>query len=198
MDQIRATMAQIDQEQAELLARRAAKPGPAGAVDNGDHPVGQHWRSGRRRRHGWFITTTLTKQIGTAVGQVQSSSAELQAAANQQGDGRQGTDDRDERDHDDDQRAAGNLAPDRRKRPARGAYRRPDGNRRPQRSRDGRYGPGLDLRHSPPSRPDRRPYAGARQEIAGNRLGARHRGGALGADQHPRHQCDDRGGRRRR
>jgi CHASE3 domain sensor protein len=33
---------------------------------------------------GWFLTHTLSRQIGTAVGQVQSSSAELQAAATQQ------------------------------------------------------------------------------------------------------------------
>ncbi|MEX2206392.1 MAG: methyl-accepting chemotaxis protein [Myxococcota bacterium] len=32
----------------------------------------------------WLLTTTLGRQIGTAVGHVQSSSAELQAAANQQ------------------------------------------------------------------------------------------------------------------
>ncbi len=36
---------------------------------------------------GWFITSALSKQIGAAVGQVQSSSAELQAAANQQATG---------------------------------------------------------------------------------------------------------------
>jgi methyl-accepting chemotaxis protein len=33
---------------------------------------------------GWFITNALSRQIGSAVGHVQSSSAELQAAANQQ------------------------------------------------------------------------------------------------------------------
>jgi methyl-accepting chemotaxis protein len=33
---------------------------------------------------GWFITTSLGRQISTAVGHVQSSAAELQAAANQQ------------------------------------------------------------------------------------------------------------------
>jgi methyl-accepting chemotaxis protein len=36
---------------------------------------------------GWIITLALSRQIGTAVGQVQSSSAELQAAANQQASG---------------------------------------------------------------------------------------------------------------
>jgi CHASE3 domain sensor protein len=35
----------------------------------------------------WLLTTALGRQIGTAVGQVQSSSAELQAAANQQATG---------------------------------------------------------------------------------------------------------------
>jgi len=35
----------------------------------------------------WLLTRTLGRQIGTAVGQVQSSSAELQAAANQQATG---------------------------------------------------------------------------------------------------------------
>src|SRR6185436_7773898 len=36
---------------------------------------------------GWFIVSSLSQQIGTAVHQVQSSSAELQAAANQQASG---------------------------------------------------------------------------------------------------------------
>jgi methyl-accepting chemotaxis protein len=36
---------------------------------------------------GWFITSSLRNQIGEAVGQVESSSAELQAAANQQASG---------------------------------------------------------------------------------------------------------------
>ena len=36
---------------------------------------------------GWFMTRTLNRQIGSAVGHVQSSSAELQSAANQQASG---------------------------------------------------------------------------------------------------------------
>jgi methyl-accepting chemotaxis protein len=36
---------------------------------------------------GWLITASLTRQIGSAVGHVQSSSSELQAAANQQATG---------------------------------------------------------------------------------------------------------------
>ncbi|MCW8133317.1 MAG: CHASE3 domain-containing protein [Planctomycetota bacterium] len=36
---------------------------------------------------GWFITTSLTRQIGSAVQHIQSSSSELQAAANQQATG---------------------------------------------------------------------------------------------------------------
>jgi methyl-accepting chemotaxis protein len=36
---------------------------------------------------GWFISRSLSEQIGTAVGQVRSSSTELQAAANQQASG---------------------------------------------------------------------------------------------------------------
>jgi CHASE3 domain sensor protein len=36
---------------------------------------------------GWLLTLTLSRQIGTAVGQVQSSSAELQSAATQQATG---------------------------------------------------------------------------------------------------------------
>ena len=36
---------------------------------------------------GWLITVSLSRQISTAVGLVQSSSAELQSAANQQASG---------------------------------------------------------------------------------------------------------------
>ena len=100
----------------------------------------------------FFLTRSLTRQIGTAVGHVQSSSAELQAAANQQATGAQGAGDRDDRDHHHDQRAAGHLAADRRERAARGADRRADGQRGAHRRRHRRRGPRVDRRHPAPGR----------------------------------------------
>lgn len=84
MDQIRAILNEANDVEAGLLEARDAATtysatlamnviiwgGIAGAVVIG--------------LIGWFITASLGRQIGTAVSQVQSSSAELQAAANQQ------------------------------------------------------------------------------------------------------------------
>ena len=85
---------------------------------------------------GWFITRSLSKQIGSAVGQVQSSSTELQAAANQQATGAKEQATAMTRDQHHDQRAAGDVAPDRRERAARGAES-PSRRRSAARSGDG-------------------------------------------------------------
>jgi methyl-accepting chemotaxis protein len=87
MDQIRAIIAEMDREEMKLLARRTSEAeasvhlattiiiwgGALGAIVVGVI--------------GWLVTLSLSRQIGGAIGQVQSSSAELQAAANQQATG---------------------------------------------------------------------------------------------------------------
>ncbi|HEY7944115.1 MAG TPA: CHASE3 domain-containing protein [Casimicrobiaceae bacterium] len=87
MDQIRAVIDQLDQQEAELIKQRAADTkssaqwamaivlwgGLAGVVVVA--------------LIGWLITRILTRQIGASVGHVLSSASELQAAANQQATG---------------------------------------------------------------------------------------------------------------
>ncbi len=87
MDQIRAGIGDLDQQESDLIKERVTESkegaqwtlaiilwgGLAGAVLVGVI--------------GWLITRVLTRQIGAAVGHVQSSSAELKAAANQQATG---------------------------------------------------------------------------------------------------------------
>ncbi len=80
MDQIRAVIAAADQEEAGLLQQRSSE-----AHGAADHTMSIILWGGLVGLVavgciGWFITASLSKQIGAAVGQVQSSSAELQAA----------------------------------------------------------------------------------------------------------------------
>lgn len=87
MDQIRAIVEQFDQQESDRIKQRVA-----------DSRSSAQWTiaiilwGGLAgiivvAAIGWLITSSLSKQIGTAVGHVQSSSAELQAAANQQATG---------------------------------------------------------------------------------------------------------------
>jgi methyl-accepting chemotaxis protein len=87
MDQIRALIAESDQEERDLLTRRAEE-----ARSSADWTMNVILWGGLLgalavAAIGWFITSTLSQQIGGAVGQVQSSSAELQSVANQQASG---------------------------------------------------------------------------------------------------------------
>ena len=87
MDQARAVIAEADQQEIELLKRRAEE-----ARDSADMTMAIILWGGLLGTLvvgaiGWFITRSLSAQIGTAVGQVRSSSTELQAAANQQASG---------------------------------------------------------------------------------------------------------------
>ena len=86
MDQIRALLREADQEEDNLLDRRTEQALPP-APTTMDHSLGWSARYLAVAAIGWFITRSLSEQIGTAVGQVRSSSAELQAAANQQATG---------------------------------------------------------------------------------------------------------------
>jgi len=87
MDQMRAIATEADREERNLLAIRSAE-----AKSNAQWTLAIILWGGLAgvvtvAAIGWLITRSLTRQIGTAVGQVQNSSAELQAAANQQATG---------------------------------------------------------------------------------------------------------------
>ena len=84
MDRIRTAVTEMDRTEADLLDQRS-KTAEASAVLAENIIVG----GGSLgvilvALIGWLTVVSLTRRIGTAVGLVQSSSAELQAAANQQ------------------------------------------------------------------------------------------------------------------
>jgi len=84
MDQIRAIVAEVDQQESALLKQRETAVRESAqltlAVILSGGIAGVIIVTGI----GWLITRSLTQQIGTAVGHVQSSSSELQAVATQQ------------------------------------------------------------------------------------------------------------------
>jgi methyl-accepting chemotaxis protein len=84
MDQLRALIAEADRVEQELLTERSARA--HATVDMALLVIlwGGLVATAAVAAIGWLTTSSLSRQIGTAVGQVQSSSAELQAAANQQ------------------------------------------------------------------------------------------------------------------
>jgi methyl-accepting chemotaxis protein len=86
-DQIRALAADADREETNLLEVRAAAAKSSAQWTLAIILWGSVAGIGAVAAIGWLIIASVTKQIGTAVGHVQSSSAELQAAANQQATG---------------------------------------------------------------------------------------------------------------
>jgi len=87
MDRIRATVAELDQEEGRLLQSRTTDAEAAAAATKAVMLWGSLFGAIAVGLIGWFIGSSLSQQIGTAVHQVQSSSSELQAAANQQATG---------------------------------------------------------------------------------------------------------------
>ncbi|MGB8843241.1 MAG: CHASE3 domain-containing protein [Aliidongia sp.] len=87
MDQIRGLIADADQDEIDLLKRRADEAHASADIATAIILWGGLLGTILVVATGWLITGSLSRQIGTAVGQVQSSSAELQAAANQQATG---------------------------------------------------------------------------------------------------------------
>jgi methyl-accepting chemotaxis protein len=87
MDQIRAIIDQADQDEVDLLRQRSDAAHASSDIATMIIIWGGLLGVVAIALIGWFITASLTRQIGTAVGHVQSSSAELQAAANQQATG---------------------------------------------------------------------------------------------------------------
>ena len=84
MDQIRNLAADADQEEIDLLKQRAESARSSAEVTTGIIIWGGLLGAIAVGLIGWFITASLTTQIGGAIGLVQSSSSELQASANQQ------------------------------------------------------------------------------------------------------------------
>jgi methyl-accepting chemotaxis protein len=87
MDQIRAIVAEADQEEQTLLQRRSEEARASADTTMSIILWGGLLGTVLVAGIGWFISRSLSEQIGTAVGQVRSSSTELQAAANQQASG---------------------------------------------------------------------------------------------------------------
>jgi methyl-accepting chemotaxis protein len=87
MDQIRTIVAEADQEERDLLKRRSDEARASADMTMTIILWGGLLGTVAVALIGWFVTKALAQQIGTAVGQVRSSSAELQAAANQQASG---------------------------------------------------------------------------------------------------------------
>ena len=87
VDQARAILTEADQEEQDLLKRRSEEAHASSDLATAMIVWGGILGALAVGIIGWFITAALSRQIGTAVGQVRSASAELQAAANQQASG---------------------------------------------------------------------------------------------------------------
>ena len=87
MDQVRALVADADREELELLNRRSEEARASANLMMLIMLWGGIIGTLVVVAIGWFISSSLSEQIGSAVGLVRSSSAELQAAANQQASG---------------------------------------------------------------------------------------------------------------
>jgi methyl-accepting chemotaxis protein len=87
MDQIRGLVAEADQEEKDLLKARTDDARASADSTMSIILWGGLIGTLAVAAIGWLISSSLARQIGSAVGMVQSSSTELQAAANQQATG---------------------------------------------------------------------------------------------------------------
>jgi methyl-accepting chemotaxis protein len=87
MDQIRAIVSDADQEERDLLKLRSEEARASSDMTTTIIVWGGLAGTLAVAAIGWFMSRSLAEQIGTAVALVRSSSAELQAAANQQATG---------------------------------------------------------------------------------------------------------------
>jgi methyl-accepting chemotaxis protein len=87
MDQARAVIGEADQEERDLLAKRSEEAKASANQTILIIVLGGLIGTLAVATIGWFISSSLSDQIGSAVGQVRNSSTELQAAANQQATG---------------------------------------------------------------------------------------------------------------
>jgi methyl-accepting chemotaxis protein len=84
MDQIRRIISDMDADEQDLLQKRTAQATDSAESTKATILWGSVLGTVFIVLLGWFISRSLTQQIGSAVGHIQSSSSELQAAANQQ------------------------------------------------------------------------------------------------------------------
>jgi len=84
MDDIRGVMAEMENEERDLLRQRTAEADSAASTGRVAIVLGTLLSVLLTSLAGFLLVRSLTQQIGSAVQHVQSSSAELQAAANQQ------------------------------------------------------------------------------------------------------------------
>jgi methyl-accepting chemotaxis protein len=84
MDNLRAILAEMENEERTLLQKRAEEGEAAASGAKAVIVFGTLLCLIGVTLVGFLITRSLTRQIGSSVGQIQSSSSELQAAANQQ------------------------------------------------------------------------------------------------------------------
>jgi methyl-accepting chemotaxis protein len=87
MDQIRGLVTEADQEEAGLLKQRSDEARASADLSTAIILWGGLVGIITMAAIGWLTTASLSQQIGSAVGRVQSSSAELEAVANQQATG---------------------------------------------------------------------------------------------------------------
>jgi methyl-accepting chemotaxis protein len=87
MDQARAIVAEADHEEKDLLKQRTEEARSSADTTMAIVLWGGLLGTLAVAAIGWLISGSLSRQIGSAVGMVQSSSSELQAAANQQATG---------------------------------------------------------------------------------------------------------------
>jgi methyl-accepting chemotaxis protein len=87
MDQARALVAEADQDEKDLLKLRSEEARASADTTMRVILWGGLIGTLAVAAIGWWISSSLSRQIGSAVGMVQSSSTELQAAANQQASG---------------------------------------------------------------------------------------------------------------
>lgn len=84
MDEVRRILREIDDNEIRLLRGRQTAADESQAITKGVILWGSIGALALTILVGWIITSSLSKQVGSAVRNMQSSSAELQAAANQQ------------------------------------------------------------------------------------------------------------------
>lgn len=87
MDQIRGIIAEADHDEIDLLKQRAEEAHASADMTTAVVLLGGVVGSIAVALIGWFMTRSLSHQIGSTVRQIQSSSAELQIAASQQATG---------------------------------------------------------------------------------------------------------------
>src|SRR5882762_8942265 len=87
MDDLRLLLTQMEREERDLMKQRADEAATASSGAKSTIIYGTAFCLVFVMAAGFFITRSLTGQIGAAIRHVQSSSAELQSAANQQASG---------------------------------------------------------------------------------------------------------------